>query len=459
MKDEIEYSIKSSSINVSESIYCRDKIVNFQHNADNPNWQSQTEYITKKNYSLSQEVINKIKNTRNYQSVLEYKINDEMNIEIMLLDNFIDYLAHSFLNLPNINEAKINSIIDIFLKDVNNETFKCTANIDLSGIKLQTAPIELNIDKLKIIFRQVEPKDFEKEYIIYPYVQTSIDRTYYQTTSAIANVESYLDQGYEIQFEVEKTIAILRLFRVCSVKYISYDLDSESIVWKRKIIGRFGNLKYLNFTNVNTLEVTENDKDNFIIFFKKLANIIPTIFYNLGTENKEMIHLGIAYRHYCEALLSNTFLEEKITKAVIGLESLILAENQEIAFRFCIRGAKILSLLNYSAIDVKKKLKVAYSIRSTFAHGDDIELEKEVKKLDSHYNSKEFLIEILDYLRVLIITIIVLSKQNEFIKVNKGVINFEKKKLLEIVDNSLIDKEQEKHLEDILKDVKLLILY
>ncbi|MEH1903124.1 MAG: hypothetical protein V7L04_17360 [Nostoc sp.] len=317
----------------------------------------------------------------------------------------------------------------------------------------------MKIDKLKIVFRQVEPKDLEKEYIIYPYVQTLIDRTYFQKTSAIANVESYLEQGNEIQLEVEKTIAILRLFRVCSVKYISYDLDSESIVWTRKVIGRFGNLNYLNFANVNTLEFTESNKENFIIFFQKLANIIPKNFYNLGIENKEMVHLGIAYRHYCEALLSNTSLEEKITKAVIGLESLILAENQEIAFRFCIRGAKILSLLNYSAIEVKKKLKVAYSIRSTFAHGDDIELEKEVKKLDNDYNSKDFLIEVLDYLRVLIITIIVLSKQNEFIKVSKGVINFEKKKLLELVDNSLIDKEQEKHLEDIFKDVNLLISY
>ncbi|MEH1903123.1 MAG: hypothetical protein V7L04_17355 [Nostoc sp.] len=80
VKDEIECSIKSSSINVSESIYCRDKIVNFQHNADNPSWQFQTEYITKKNYSLSLEVINIINNTRNYQSVLEYKINNEITI-------------------------------------------------------------------------------------------------------------------------------------------------------------------------------------------------------------------------------------------------------------------------------------------------------------------------------------------------------------------------------------------
>ena len=97
-----------------------------------------------------------------------------------------------------------------------------------------------------------------------------------------------------------------------------------------------------------------------------------------------MIHLAIAYRHYSEALLSLIRTEEKITNAVIGLESLLLAENQEISFRFWVRGAKILGLLNYSPLDVKKILKIAYDIRSTFVHGDDLELDKKLSKINKN---------------------------------------------------------------------------
>ena len=92
-------------------------------------------------------------------------------------------------------------------------------------------------------------------------------------------------------------------------------------------------------------------------------------------------------------------------------------------------------------------------------HGDDIELEKEVRKLDSNYQSQDFLLKILDYLRILIISTICLSKNSEFISDKKGIINFEKRKFLELVDDSLIDKIQESKLQGILEDVKLIISY
>ncbi|MDZ8050789.1 MAG: hypothetical protein RMX68_020640 [Aulosira sp. ZfuVER01] len=456
----IQSVIQSSSINleVSETIYCRDKILEFNYIDDTPTWQSQNQYITKKNYIPSAEVINLIKDSTYYKLILEETIKDDSKIDSISLDSLIDFFTNFILNNSDFHENQIDLFIEQFLSDINQEPFKCSANIELSGIIIKAAPIEFSINGFKIILREIRIQDLEEDHIIYPYLNLSpVKSSPTCVPSAILNIESYILEKWKLQLEIEKIIAILRLFKVCSARYISYKLDSEAILWQRRIGGTITSLKYLNVVPYKKIKITEQDVANLIYFYRKIVNYIPECLYESNIENKGMVHLAIAYRHYCEAILNNTTLEEKITNAVIGLEALILSENQEIAFRFCIRGAKILSLFNYSAIEVKKKLKAAYNIRSTFVHGDDIELEKEVRKLDQNYQSQDFLIEILDYLRVLIIIIIFLSKQNEFVNSKRGVNNFEKRKFLDIVDDSLIDKQQENKLNNILEEVKYLI--
>ena len=189
-------------------------------------------------------------------------------------------------------------------------------------------------------------------------------------------------------------------------------------------------------------------------FYKSTHNIIPKGLYNQSTEEKSTIHLTIAYRHYSAALLSRILgqtIEEKIMNTVIGLESLLLAENQEVSFRFWVRGAKILSLLGYSPMRVQTLLKLAYDIRSSFVRGDDLELEKKLKKLnENQHNPNSFLLEILDYLRALIVAMIFLSTNQDFVTNKKRIRYFEKKKFLDIVDNALIDTGQESDLRKIL---------
>ena len=451
----------SSSIEKYESIYYYDKIIDFQNIDDNPTWKSQANYVNQVNYNLSQQAINDLKNSDEYQSLIEYEIDNCTKIDDLSLNDFIRYTTDQLLNNQTFHEEKINEAINIFLNDINQAPFKCGVNIKLIGVLINShTPLEFSINDCKIILRQIQVEDLEEKCIIYPYLQYSYLYRKNFGIDGIATIESYLSQSWKIQNEVEKLIAIFRLFRVSRATYISYNLYSnDAIVQRRKIGGTISKIDDPDINSVPKIKMTEGNIESFINFYTKIADYIPVNLYRQGDGQAGMIHLLIAYQHYCQALLSRTRIEEKITNAVIGLESLILAENQEIAFRFCVRGAKILSLLNYSPIEVKKNLKVAYNIRSTFVHGDDIELEKEVRKLDSNYQSQDFLLKILDYLRILIISTICLSKNSEFISDKKGIINFEKRKFLELVDDSLIDKIQESKLQGILEDVKLIISY
>jgi Apea-like HEPN len=97
--------------------------------------------------------------------------------------------------------------------------------------------------------------------------------------------------------------------------------------------------------------------------------------------------LKVAYSHYSKALTDIARVEERIMNTVIGLESLLLHENQDNTLRFWLRGAKILSFFNYSPMKIKNTLKSAYGVRSSFVHGNDSDLNKEMIKFSKNEGS------------------------------------------------------------------------
>lgn len=186
----------------------------------------------------------------------------------------------------------------------------------------------------------------------------------------ISYSETYPDK---LQKYVRQAVTILRLFKVGSVRYISRMIYSdEAILFPRSNSGLTSST--LNNWITKRSLFHEHEKSDIQAFWTSMMKIMPRNFYD--SSETESTHLLTAYKHYCDALLYCRNLEERIAKAVIGLEALILYENIEIAFRFKVRGAKILSFLGKSALEVREILKWAYDIRSLFVHGDDSQLEK-----------------------------------------------------------------------------------
>ena len=361
------------------------------------------------------------------------------------LESFSDKIIIDFL-YSKLDDDKINYIIDIFLKEINQEPIIYTLEICLEGLFLQgIESIDFKDNTFNLVLRKTKTEDLEKEFPYYNFNQTSTE-----IPSAILSIVSYEDSPLKRQALVYKSVAILRLFKPGSVDYISFSTKCEAITQRArlKVGGVFSKNKSI-IAPINSF-IYQEDEQNLKCFWKAIAKVLPESFYSL--EKKELNHLLIAYNRYCDALLRRlSTLEERVTNAIIGLESLLLCENVEISFRFRIRGAKILSFLGYSALEVKDALNLGYEIRSAFVHGDDIKLEKSSKKLSNKYLEKEdFLLKILEYLRILIVITFFLLENEEFAKQKNGKIIFLKEDFLKLVDDSLIDKIQEDRLITIL---------
>lgn len=174
-----------------------------------------------------------------------------------------------------------------------------------------------------------------------------------------------------------------------------------------------------------------------------MKNAIPISFFELGITKID--HLTIAYNRYNDALFQDGNLERRIANAVMGLEALFLksGELQELVYRLNLRMSKILGLLGYDPYEVRKIIKDAYKVRSIFAHGGHLSYN-ERKKLESKYKSiQNFVRQLLDYLRISII-VMMLSKR-------------EKDDLIDLIDDSFVDKKREEILNSTISSLKNII--
>lgn len=270
---------------------------------------------------------------------------------------------------PKFEESDIDALVKTFLKDLHGEPVKYGVEVELDGIVLRPDKVELGYG---ITLRQTKIEDLEKEFSKYDFSQPD----FMSPPSAILNVE-FLGRGAnEIWRRVEQSIAILRLFKVGSVKWKRYRMYSESITdltaHSNIISGRIEAAleKYL---------ITEKDVPKLRKFWQAIGNIIPSSFFDPGVTRID--YFTVAYNRYCDSLFQNGILERRIANAVMGLKALFLksGEVQELVYRLNLRMSKILSLIGYDPREVKKIVSEAYKVRNIFAHGGHLSY-KEKKK-------------------------------------------------------------------------------
>jgi len=139
-------------------------------------------------------------------------------------------------------------------------------------------------------------------------------------------------------------------------------------------------------------------------------------------------------------------VERRIANAVMALESIFLkgGETQELLYRLSIRVARIFGLIGMDSHHVKRFLQEAYKIRSLFVHGDQLSY-KAKQKLNVQYGSVDsFLLRLLDYCRMSILTAIMLKK--------------EKDEYGDLIDDALIDIEGTERLERLLHAIRHIVV-
>lgn len=363
--------------------------------------------------------------------------------------NHLDMLVSQIIRLietkSTLTPSKIDFLTKTFIKELNNEPVKYGATVELEGIIMM-------IDKLDIaegvILRRPEAKDIEGEF-------SYNDPLPLIKPSAILNIEILgKGGGADLQKYVEKVISLLKLFKIGSVDKIKYKTYSDSIlsIQGSSISSGFRKLNLENYS------LSNKDKTNLIKFWNKFFNILPEGFYGFNPSNID--YLTIAFNRYSDSLL-NDFREKRVANAIMGLEALFLNNEGELKYKLSKRISKIMGLLGCNAIKIDQTVMEAYKIRSKFVHGDHLEANKiidlekifrgektvngkKLEILDNDENMSDFIRKIIELLRVSII-LITLQRNGENDAKNKM-----KKEFINLIDDSLIDKEKEKELKKLL---------
>jgi hypothetical protein len=231
--------------------------------------------------------------------------------------------------------------------------------------------------------------------------------------------------------------ALLRLFNVGSVNWISYDMSSDSLLdpFGAGTMGSGARPAALD-----TYVIKSEAEPNLKRFWEALNVLLPKDIYDF---HKQISHITLAYDRYTDGLLQNGMVERRIANAVMGLEALFLEETQELSYRLGLRISKILSMVGRNPLEVREVIKEAYAIRSAFAHGGHLTY-KAKQKLDRKYGDvKKLLLSILDYLRLSII-IMILSRVS-------------KEELVDLIDDALLDSDRQQQLQSRVSDAKALV--
>lgn len=370
------------------------------------------------------EVQNEVKKSRVYKEVLK-KISESYDLRKRQIDRFLEKLvsiiAFDILEKEVEDPSQLDAYVVRFLKDLNKENQESRATVGLLGIIMRPEVLELDENTT---LKKTAPSDLERE--------AMVEEAYMQlppTPTAIMYIKVLARGPNKLQREIHKAIAVLKLFKVGSVRYTQYRMSSESItdITSGTITsGRGpGPEKYL---------ITDHEVESLKTFWSRLRNIVlPDSVYR---SPERVDHISIAYQRYTDALDVGV-LEKRMASAIMGLEALYLhpGERQELSYRLRLRAAKLLSLSGYDSREVYSNLADAYDIRSTYVHGGVLNQKQKTKLKKRHENLVRFLRQILDYLRTSIVVFIV-SRQD-------------KKPLIDLIDGTFVDPAKNRELRGI----------
>jgi hypothetical protein len=427
IKEATESGISNGTIQPEDEVYFRWKVDKFQY-TDKGITESGAhgDYIPKRSWFRGTiKLQESLKQSNEYSSAFEplTRVFGNSSKVSQGLERFTGRLISQHLSESKPADTDVELLITNFLKDLHEEPVKYGAEVELQGIILQMDRVVLPV--FGVTLRQPRVEDLEKEFPAYGFMVSR----FLPNPSAILNIEFLGRTANEIQAKVEQAVAILRLFKVGSVKWESYRMYSDSLTDTMAsgtlTSGKIG-------AALETYLLTKEAVPRLKKFWQGMTDSLPKSLFR--PESAKVDHVTIAYNHYSNALLENGSLEKRIANSVMGLEALLLkpGEAQELVYRLGLRLSKLLMLLGFSPYEVRRVMSDAYKVRNLFAHGGRLGYP-EKKKLDSRYDAvHNLLLSVLDYLRTTLIAMILSSR--------------EKEEFIDLIEDSLLDRKKEEQL-------------
>ena len=305
--------------------------------------------------------------------------------------------AHSLLSLPIIRHATVH----------------------LHGIRT-----EVDIESCNgLVFRSVKPEDIER--CAYIELQAfNLGPRKHEIPQVILEFDVESSSYLEAQYEVERIMIALRLFRVGQVDYSQYIIDSDSPLDMSGLHSKWTPI----FTSEKYV-VEASEHKSFCNFLQSINNLIPPEWI---TKQNEKIHdLTIAFDRYCDAILIRDPPAKRISLAVMGLEALFSEGGEGISRKLAQRLARLMLYLDMKPTVIQQIILEAYDIRSEYVHGSvPEERERKGKEPLTPEEVKRVMDVVLDLLRICILIRLANAER------------VDKKKLISYLEHTMIGHEK-----------------
>lgn len=363
-------------------------------------------------YSASRTIEQKVERLSIYKDTLKItpKVSELGLPAGALLSQLVSKVAWDTLENRVVDSSQLTRYVISFLDDLYRKEHEYRAEVQLRGLVLRPDSIQLDAH---VRLRKPAKKDLEREELaLIPYRRIPLG-----DPTAILQIRMRSKSGgVVIQNEIDRDIAILRLFRVSPIQSIRYTLDTDSIL---DATGRGTITPGIQPLVSDKYLIREEDVEPLKTFWANMKRVELPIPSREG-KKKEPTELSIAYERYSDSLEGGV-IEKRIASAVMGLEALYLTEIDELAYRLSMRVGKLLSLTddNYKSCEVRDNLKTAYKIRNKYVHGATLKAEDR-RELEE----KQFARTIIDYLRASIVALFKRSGKTALIdKIDESFLN------------------------------------
>lgn len=368
-------------------------------------------------------------------------------------------LISSVLNNDN---YKIEILKKEFYRIKYDKQFIDTNRYYVYAIPLLTSNFEIKIidsenKDINIRFCKVLPKNIERIYALADkfFIDNTVDLMCLGLFIDISTAQILEDRNYKIKENTYKkdisqdTLGkeykiceiILKLKKIASINSNFVDFHEDGIC---------NNCTLSHATNSKPICYSDMLKKTDIYGIKKFYNFFRNkiVDYKLinYNGNKTISPFYVALEKYNEALNIPSYEIEKIvTYIVMGLEAIYTSKNNDLAYALRMRISAIFNMfLSTKVSNIPDIIKLAYNIRSDYAHGGT-NREKNNKKLLEQFNGnqKECVKTLLNILRISLNLILIL----DFGKTQKDITKFQ-----EILDSIMTgDKLQYKEFKNKIK--------
>ncbi len=204
----------------------------------------------------------------------------------------------------------------------------------------------------------------------------------------IINRESRSER--EMQHELRRTLAALRLYKIGEVTYSEYSITSDSV------LDLGGTHRHLDTTHTaERYGVSEEEEDSFNSFLERVLPSIPSDWIDVPYRPSNEV--AVAYRRYCDASIRDV-PHKRIALAVMGLEALFLNKGADLDRKLGQRLARLMMYTGMRPNITYQNVTKAYSIRSDYVHGSHVK-EEDNSESSGHQELNELMMYILNLLR------------------------------------------------------------